>query len=938
MPIAQDTFANTATSTVQGGAGGPGTVLNAGDTSLTLLGGGGVPFPATGPCRLMFGVATGAYEIAIMTARTGDTFTIVRGQEGTAAQTWGLGTPVQQVTTAANMANLWRQVKDLPYNVKNYGAIGDGATDDSAAIQAALDACRVAGGGEVYFPGADYNLATLAANAEIASVKAALQVGSNTTLRGDGPGKSRLKLGGGWARNPLMGVITPTHEFWVSPGGNNGNAGTKALPFLTIGYAVSQCTLTGGGYLIHIAPGTYNEAQIDTYAGSTQSGINGNPNVILSDVPWAAKVTCTTTGTNARAFYLRAGWWVVGFEITGSTLAGANAVSLDGSYSAAIHNYIHDFGTTAGEGVEGITITSYLATGIVVASNYIFRVGPLSGGFPSHGLYINGNANVVANNLIVSQQGAGIQCFHTPSNLVIVGNTCFNCGAGSNDGGIMMGSGDAGWTVSGCLVANNILVNNTQYGLRELVSGGAAMGAQTYTNNLEFGNSVGAYLAVGANTNSNAQTTDPLFVNQQTDGTGDFRLRPGSPAIDNGSDASMPATWGVMDFLGYTRPVGTHRDIGCYEYLGWAFPGAAVICNYNPSTGNKDIVFEDITIDGGAAAATGEAAGIALVRVQRPRFINTSVKNILGARDQGINDAPGVLLDYCSDVDATGLLLFTDDGGPSGSGLISRYSFNLDLRGVKVEGLLYGNGILLDTCANPRLEGFGVGACGGVGVSLRTCRDFTLADGDAGLEAAVAAAYPYTAGQLLGNTGHGVYILASDGVLNNVHAARNGGAGIWVDGAGQLDLVDCRARNNTSYGFMVAGSVGGGQVQIMGAKARSNGAPGYKFLTAALAQLSRISSSTAAGNTTAALEIAALDYSSIAGALTTPAFPATTVVTTNPFPFDLMVYITGGTVTLISLDGSGIGTTTAVPLRLRAGGTIAVTYTGTPAWGMWNEG
>lgn len=42
------------------------------------------------------------------------------------------------------------------FNVKDYGALGDGSTNDTVAVQAAINACAAAGGGTVYFPPGEY--------------------------------------------------------------------------------------------------------------------------------------------------------------------------------------------------------------------------------------------------------------------------------------------------------------------------------------------------------------------------------------------------------------------------------------------------------------------------------------------------------------------------------------------------------------------------------------------------------------------------------------------------------------------------------------------------------------------------------------------------------------------------------------------------------------
>lgn len=60
-------------------------------------------------------------------------------------------------TASPDVRGWTRQNYDLSvFNVRNYGATGDGVTDDRVAIQAAIDAAVAVGGGTVYFPPGTY--------------------------------------------------------------------------------------------------------------------------------------------------------------------------------------------------------------------------------------------------------------------------------------------------------------------------------------------------------------------------------------------------------------------------------------------------------------------------------------------------------------------------------------------------------------------------------------------------------------------------------------------------------------------------------------------------------------------------------------------------------------------------------------------------------------
>lgn len=91
---------------------------------------------------------------------------------GTAARR-DIGTGADQVPTNSMVAN--------GLNIKAFGATGDGVTDDTDAIKAAIDAIRTAGGGRLYMPRGVY------------MVSETIQYPSNLYLYGEGKGVSILR-------------------------------------------------------------------------------------------------------------------------------------------------------------------------------------------------------------------------------------------------------------------------------------------------------------------------------------------------------------------------------------------------------------------------------------------------------------------------------------------------------------------------------------------------------------------------------------------------------------------------------------------------------------------------------------------------------------------------------------------------------------------------
>ena len=93
-------------------------------------------------------------------------------------------------------------------NVQGFGAKGDGAADDTRAIQAAIDFVVGQGGGTVYVPPGTYKIMPQRAGAAGAEINALTIRGDNVRITGDGPAATRLLF-------RIAGDRDPSNDFEV---------------------------------------------------------------------------------------------------------------------------------------------------------------------------------------------------------------------------------------------------------------------------------------------------------------------------------------------------------------------------------------------------------------------------------------------------------------------------------------------------------------------------------------------------------------------------------------------------------------------------------------------------------------------------------------------------------------------------------------------------
>lgn len=151
-------YANRPSTTVSSG----GTDAPAAGTSQSWTVASSAGFPAASDSvfpRKSFHIAdratAGQGELIEVTNVSGTTWTVKRGADGTTPIAHTAGFTVRNVVAAGWLQGLDDGRGAPVYDVKRYGAVGNAVADDTAAIQAAIDALPTAGG-VVFFPSGTY--------------------------------------------------------------------------------------------------------------------------------------------------------------------------------------------------------------------------------------------------------------------------------------------------------------------------------------------------------------------------------------------------------------------------------------------------------------------------------------------------------------------------------------------------------------------------------------------------------------------------------------------------------------------------------------------------------------------------------------------------------------------------------------------------------------
>ena len=236
-------FTNNATSTLASG-------ITSSATSLTVATGNGALFPTLGGSDYFYCTlanTSGTVEIVKVTARSTDTFTVTRGQDGTSGVAWNSGDKVELRLVAASLNDIPKLDEANTFSGANaYGTpasiVLTNAT--SVPVNQATGTLAVGNGGT-----------------------GATSLTANNVLLGNGTSAVQV-VAPGASGNVLQSNGTTWSS--VTPSGASGTVTSVAT-----GNGLSGGTITSTGTLVIACP-TFNTVGAYTYGGCTAMGANIN--------------------------------------------------------------------------------------------------------------------------------------------------------------------------------------------------------------------------------------------------------------------------------------------------------------------------------------------------------------------------------------------------------------------------------------------------------------------------------------------------------------------------------------------------------------------------------------------------------------------------------------------------------------------------------------
>lgn len=324
-------------------------------------------------------------------------------------------------------------------NVKDFGATGNGVTDDTNALQSAINAAQNAGGTEIYFPAGNYKIST------------ALSVSKHVAIRGAGP-QSIGNTGGIWASgggvSALTGATGGTAIYCSSNISAFSISATDAVQIcdLMIVYPTVAGAATGvTGISFSIAGGSANFFSVVD-------------NVVISGADRGVQFSnCISQTVRGCLFWDHQSYGIYVQNTSGSSIQTAGDYLVEGNtfISGSTATLSHFFCVSGG----GMRISANkFNTGGSVNTTYGINISPQTSGVSIEPIVITGNT--IEGTRIGIQLNAG-NATATMTQTTISANQIW----GSNSTGVngvaiqltSQGSSTFGQPISGITIASNYL-------------------------------------------------------------------------------------------------------------------------------------------------------------------------------------------------------------------------------------------------------------------------------------------------------------------------------------------------------------------------------------------------------------------------------------------------------------------------------------------------